>query len=146
MSGYCFCFCPIWLGLIPFDLVLLLVVLLVLIVFFLIFETVSLSFFISFSVFSSFSSFIGSGFASSDLNFSCWLAETHVLHSKSLFITNSFIPDNALLLSLVTLLSDAFYIHVLCNQKVATLHLYCYCNFCMYCAIMVVFFISTGGA
>ena len=31
-----------------------------------------------------------------------------------------------------TLLSDAFYIHMICNQKIALLHLFCYCKFCMY--------------
>ena len=63
---------------------------------FLISETVSLSFFISISIFLSFSSFTGSGFASSHFIFSCWFAKTHVLHSKSMFMPNSFIPDNAL--------------------------------------------------
>ena len=68
---------------------------------FLISETVSLNSFISFSIFSSFSTFTGSGFASSYLIFSCCFAETHMLNSKSMFMPNSFLPDIALLLSLV---------------------------------------------
>ena len=57
---------------------------------FLVSETVSLSSFISFSIFSSFFSFTASGFASSDFIFSIWFAQMHVIHSKSMFIPNTW--------------------------------------------------------
>ena len=114
---------------------------------FLISETVSLSSFISFSIFSSFSSFTASGFASSDFIFSCWFAETHVLHSKSMFMPISFIADNALLLSLVHFdVRCILHSHVMQSKDCSLALILLLQVLHVFSAIIVVFFISTGGA